>query len=411
MNAITRPALARHFHRIAWLAVALTAVVVVFGAFVRLSDAGLSCPDWPTCYGRATWPSAPQDAAAHAASEIRPFETHKAWREQVHRHLAASLGVLVLVLALLAAYRRRFGVATILSASLLVAAAIPAYMAGNIGLAFALAGGGEAILLLAALRWSGFGAGPGGGTAPAARQANDLAGVAVLTLAVIVFQALLGKWTVTLLLKPIVVMGHLLGGLATFSLLLWMAWRATDLPIRLAEARSLARWLVLGLAVLVVQIALGGWTSANYAALSCGGGGWSGAVHHYKDYPMCVGQWWPPADFREGFVLWRGIGVDYEGGVLDGASRIAIQMAHRIMSLGVLGYLLWLAAKLFRLPGMRPWGGALGTLVLVQFGLGILNVKLALPLPVAVMHNAGALALLFVLVTLLARLKGPGRLE
>src|SRR5690606_6390073 len=89
MNALVRPTLARHFHRIAWLAVALTACVVVFGAFVRLSDAGLSCPDWPTCYGRATWPSAAQDAAAHAASEIRPFETHKAWREQVHRHLAA----------------------------------------------------------------------------------------------------------------------------------------------------------------------------------------------------------------------------------------------------------------------------------------------------------------------------------
>ena len=121
MNAIARPALARHFHRIAWLAVALTACVVVFGAFVRLSDAGLSCPDWPTCYGRATWPSAPQDAATHAASEIRPFETHKAWREQVHRHLAASLGVLVLLLALLAARRRRFGVAIILSASALVA--------------------------------------------------------------------------------------------------------------------------------------------------------------------------------------------------------------------------------------------------------------------------------------------------
>ena len=136
MNVIARPALARHFHRIAWLAVALTAIVVVFGAFVRLSDAGLSCPDWPTCYGRASWPSAPQDAAAHAASEIRPFETHKAWREQVHRHLAATLGVLVLLLALLAARRRRFGVARILSASALVAAAIPAYMYGHIGLAF-----------------------------------------------------------------------------------------------------------------------------------------------------------------------------------------------------------------------------------------------------------------------------------
>ncbi|WP_374318045.1 COX15/CtaA family protein [Pseudoxanthomonas kaohsiungensis] len=391
MNAIVRPALARHFHRIAWLAVLLTACVVVFGAFVRLSDAGLSCPDWPTCYGRATWPSAPQDAAAHAASEIRPFETHKAWREQVHRHLAASLGVLVLVLALLAARRRRFGVAQVVGASLLVAAAIPAYMQGHIGLAFALAGAGEAVLLLAALRWSNI----------------DLARAAALTLAVIVFQALLGKWTVTLLLKPIIVMGHLLGGLATFSLLLWMAWRATGLPIRLADARWLRRWVVAGIVLLGVQIALGGWTSANYAALACGGGGWTTATHHYLDFPKCVGQWWPPADFHEGFVLWRGVGVDYEGGVLDGASRIAIQMAHRMMAVVVAVYLLWLALRLYRLPGMRGWATTLGLLVVAQVSLGILNVKLALPLSVAVLHNAGALALLFVLVTLLARLKEP----
>ena len=391
MNAIVRPALARHFHRIAWLAVLLTACVVVFGAFVRLSDAGLSCPDWPTCYGRATWPSAPQDAAAHAASEIRPFETHKAWREQVHRHLAASLGVLVLVLALLAARRRRFGVAQVVGASLLVAAAIPAYMQGHIGLAFALAGAGEAVLLLAALRWSNI----------------DLARAAALTLAVIVFQALLGKWTVTLLLKPIIVMGHLLGGLATFSLLLWMAWRATGLPIRLADALWLRRWVIAGIVLLGVQIALGGWTSANYAALACGGGGWTTAQHHYLDFPRCVGQWWPPADFHEGFVLWRGVGVDYEGGVLDGASRIAIQMAHRMMAVVVAVYLLWLALRLYRLPGMRGWATALGLLVVAQVSLGILNVKLALPLSVAVLHNAGALALLFVLVTLLARLKEP----
>ncbi|WP_447729417.1 COX15/CtaA family protein [Pseudoxanthomonas suwonensis] len=393
MNALVRPTLARHFHRIAWLAVALTACVVVFGAFVRLSDAGLSCPDWPTCYGRATWPSAAQDAAAHAASEIRPFETHKAWREQVHRHLAATLGLLVLLLTLLAVRRRRFGVALVIGASLLVAAAIPAYMYGQIGLAFALAGAGEAVLLLAALRWSNI----------------DLARAAVLTLAVIVFQALLGKWTVTMLLKPIIVMGHLLGGLTTFSLLVWMAWRATNLPIRLADARVLRRWVVAGIAVLGVQIALGGWTSANYAALACGGGGWTTAEHHYLDFPRCVGLWWPPADYREGFVLWRGIGVDYEGGVLDGASRIAIQMAHRMMAVVAALYLLVLAFRLYRLPGMRGWATLLGVLVLVQVSLGILNVKLSLPLHVAVMHNAGAAALLFVLVTLLARLREPER--
>jgi cytochrome c oxidase assembly protein subunit 15 len=391
MTLPVRPALARHFHRIAWLAVALTACVVVFGAFVRLSDAGLSCPDWPTCYGRAAWPSAPADAAAHAASEIRAFDTTKAWREQVHRHLAAGLGVLVLGLALIAARRRRLGMAQIILASGLVAAAIPAYMYGHIGLAFALAGAGEAILLLAALRWSNI----------------DLSRAGVLTLAVIVFQALLGKWTVTLLLKPIIVMGHLLGGLTTFSLLVWMAWRATDLPIYMADSRVLRRWVLAGIAVLGVQIALGGWTSANYAALACGGGGWTTAEHHYLDFPRCVGQWWPPADFREGFVLWRGIGVDYEGGVLDGASRIAIQMAHRLMAIVAFLYLAWLSWRLYRTPGLRGWAGLLAALVLTQVGLGILNVKLALPLHVAVAHNAGAAALLFVLVSLLARLKDP----
>ena len=154
MNAVARPVIYRHFHRIAWLAVALTLCVVVFGAFVRLSDAGLSCPDWPTCYGRAAWPKAVDEAASHVASEIRPFETHKAWREQVHRHIAASLGVLVLVLALLAARRRRWGIAQILAAAGLVGAAIPLYMHGEHVAASALAILGEALLLFAALRWS-----------------------------------------------------------------------------------------------------------------------------------------------------------------------------------------------------------------------------------------------------------------
>ncbi|MEG3193606.1 COX15/CtaA family protein, partial [Lysobacter sp. D1-1-M9] len=214
--------------------------------------------------------------------------------------------------------------------------------------------------------------------------------------AVIIFQALLGMWTVTWLLKPIVVMAHLMGGLLTLSLLLWMAWRATNLPIRLADAPRLRKLLIAGLVLLGVQIALGGWTSANYAALACG-----------TDFPTCVGRWWPPTDFREGFVLWRGIGVDYEGGILDGASRIAIQMAHRMMAVVVFVYLLWLAIKLARVPGVRGWASLLGALTLVQVGLGIANVKLALPLWTAVMHNAGAVALLFVLVSLLARLRNP----
>ena len=115
MNAPARPALHRNFHRLAWFALIMTASTILFGAFVRLSDAGLSCPDWPTCYGRVTWPQTQMEAAQHVASEIRPLESHKAWREQVHRFLAGLLGVEVLVLALLAARRRRWGVAQVVT--------------------------------------------------------------------------------------------------------------------------------------------------------------------------------------------------------------------------------------------------------------------------------------------------------
>ncbi|MBN5160218.1 MULTISPECIES: COX15/CtaA family protein [unclassified Stenotrophomonas] len=386
MSLSARPALHRNFHRLAWFAMIMTASTIMFGAFVRLSDAGLSCPDWPTCYGQATWPQHVEETIGHPAAEIRPLETHKAWREQVHRFLAGALGIEILTLALLATRKRRFGSTAVVTACVLVAAGIPLYMMGWHGTASVLALIGEAVLLIAALRWSNI----------------DLARAALLTLAVVIFQALLGMWTVTLLLKPIVVMGHLLGGMLMFGLLVWMAWRATHMPITLAEAPKLKWLLRIGVAVLVTQIALGGWVSANYAALACGGGSAS-----LDNFPRCANQWWPQHNFVEGFTLWRGIGVDYEGGVLDGASRIAIQMAHRLFAVVVALYLLWLGVRLFRLPSMRGWASALIALLVLQVTLGILNVKLALPLEVAVAHNGVAVALLFVLVSLLARLRAP----
>jgi cytochrome c oxidase assembly protein subunit 15 len=386
MNAYARPALHRNFHRLAWFALIMTASTIMFGSFVRLSDAGLSCPDWPTCYGKATWPQTHAEAAQHVAIEIRPLETHKAWREQVHRFLAGALGIEVLILALLAARRRRHGTAQILGACALVGIAIPLYMAGKHVEASVLALAGEVILLIAAWRWSN----------------SDLARAAVLTLAVVVFQAVLGMWTVTWLLKPIVVMAHLLGGMAMFGCLLWMAWRSTHLPITLVQAPTIQRWLGVGVALVVAQIALGGWVSANYAALACGGSSWS-----VNNFPKCVGQWWPSQDYAEGFTLWRGIGVDYEGGILDGASRIAIQMAHRLFAVVVAVYLWVVAFRLWRVPGLRFWAAALALLVAVQVSLGILNVKLALPLAVAVAHAGGAVALLFVLLSLMARMRTP----
>ena len=370
----------RHFHRIAWLAVALATCVIVFGAFVRLSNAGLSCPDWPTCYGKAAWPTHADQIVDHVATQIRPVDPSKAWREQFHRMIAGTLGVLVLALALLATRKRPHGWVHVITASVAVAVAIPLYMRGMHMAASALAGAGELLLLIGVIRWSN----------------TDLARVGTLTLAVIIFQALLGMWTVTWLLKPIVVMAHLLGGLLTFSLLTWMAWRATDIPIRIADAAKLRRLLIVGLVLLGVQIALGGWTSANYAALACG-----------AEFPKCAGQWWPAHDFREGFVLWRGIGVDYEGGILDNEARVAIQLAHRLMAVLVFGHLLAVAVRLLRGPGLRGWGALLGLLLCAQVGLGIANVLLSLPLNLAVLHNAGATALLFVLVSLLARLRAP----
>jgi len=383
----------RHFHRLAWAALVLAFCVIVFGGFVRLSNAGLSCPDWPTCYGKAAWPTQAHEIATANENYERVVEVSKAWREQLHRHLAAGLGVLVLLLSLLAARRRSFGVGSILLASTLVALSIPFYtglslqkpfefvLASNHNISIMLVLAGELILLLQAIRWS---------NADAARLSAAL-------LLVIVFQAMLGMWTVIWLVKPIIVMSHLLGGLLTFSMLTWLAWRTTpDRQLVQGVAPKLRVLLWIGLVLLVIQIALGGWTSANYAALACG-----------SDFPTCQGEWWPEHDFKEAFVLWRGIGVDYEGGVLDGAARVAIQLTHRMMAILVFGHLLLVGIRMIMTHGLRYWGVVLTILLFAQVALGISNVVMNLPLWSAVAHNAGAAALLFVIVGLLARLRAP----
>ena len=387
MNVFARSVLSRNFNRMAWLAALFTASTILFGGFVRLSDAGMSCPDWPTCYGRITWPTTNEEANQHKASQIRPLETQKAWREQIHRFLASALGIEACLLALTAARRRRRSVLTICGSAALVLLSIPFYLAGAYTSACILALLGELVLLVAAWRWSN----------------EDLARASTLNLAIVIFQALLGMWTVTMLLRPIVVMGHLMGAICMFSLLVWMAWRATDLPITVAD-KYLPTIIRGSFAVLMIQIALGGWVSANYASLACGGGQWTSV----DNFPQCVGEWWPIQDYRQGFTLSRSIGVDYEGGVLDGPARIAIQMAHRIWAIITTVYLGGLVWYLWRLPGLRGWAIGLLIILLSQFTLGVFNVKLALPLVVGVMHNGGAVALTFILVSLLARIRAPG---
>ena len=353
--------------------------LVMFGAFVRLSNAGLSCPDWPTCYGQVTWPQHAQAVAhADAAFPDRPYEAHKAWREQVHRFLAGTLGVLVLLLALVASWRRRGTLLAVVGGAVFAALGVGLYMRGEHVWSSALAACAIALPLFAAIRLQ----------RPGAWK------ICVLALAVIIFQAMLGMWTVTLLLKPVVVMGHLLGGMATFALLAYAALRFAGVAATDERHADLRRLVAIGVVLLVCQIALGGWTSANYAALACGYGPGS--------FPQCLGQWAPPTDFREGFVLWRGIGVNYEGGVLDMAARSAIQIAHRLGALVVFCYLGWLSVRTAR-RGLRVYGLAIALALAGQVLLGVSNVYFGLPLAVATAHNGVAALLLFTLLATLAR--------
>lgn len=371
---------ARHFHRVAWAAVLLAFGVIFLGGFTRLNNAGLSCPDWPTCYGKVTWPNEAHEIAHANANFERAVEVSKAVFEQVHRHMAATLGLLVLLLAVLAVRKRPQGITTVSVGAAFVVAAIFAYIKVDHVLALALAGMGQLIWLSGIVRWN-----------------DATTRLSVVLLMVVTFQALLGMWTVIWLVKPVIVMSHLIGGLTTFALLTLLAWWTTPNATRVhADAPRLRVLLWIGLALLAVQIALGGWVASNYAALACG-----------MDFPKCKGAWWPDMDFHEAFILWRGIGVDYEGGVLDAAARAAIQMAHRIGAIVVTLYVGFLGIRLMRTAGFRAWGGTLLLLLLTQVSLGIANVVMGLPLYVATAHLLVAVLMLFATVTLLARLRSP----
>jgi cytochrome c oxidase assembly protein subunit 15 len=308
--------------------------VVSLGAYVRLSDAGLGCPDWPGCYGKLTPHHAAEAINAELATRPNgPVSHAKAWKEMVHRYLAGTLGLLVLGIAVLGWRGRRETV-------------------GGIGLP-------------------------------------------MLLLGLVVFQALLGMWTVTQLLKPLVVTAHLLGGMATLSLLLWL-WLRERIRARhayFARVDHLHGSAALGLALVATQIALGGWVSTNYAALAC------------PDFPLCQGSWMPPMDFEHGFTLHRELGETATGELLPMTALTAIHWVHRVMALVVTLYLGWLVLRLLRTPGYAATGLAVGGLLALQVSLGIGNVLLGLPLVVAVAHNTGAALLLASLVLLNYRVR------
>lgn len=323
------------FRRLAFAGMLLALVVIVLGAWVRLSAAGLGCPDWPGCYGHLTADQAAQNVdAVNAAFPHRPFEYHKAIKEMVHRYFASSLGLLILVLAGLAIANRK--------------------------------------------------------------DPNQPVGLPIALVALVIFQGLLGMWTVTLLLKPLIVVLHLLGGLTTLALLGWLAIdpEKRSRPRDEAGLRNLA---LTGLAMLVLQIALGGWTSSNYAALAC------------PDFPTCQNAAWPPMDVKDAFVLWRGLGIDYEGGVLDHPARNAIHFFHRLGAIAtalILGLLSLWAWRKGRNTSVRIAGALIGVVLIAQLVLGPVMVIRALPLVLATAHN-GVAALLLLSVIRLNRLLRP----
>jgi cytochrome c oxidase assembly protein subunit 15 len=210
-------------------------------------------------------------------------------------------------------------------------------------------------------------------------------------------QGALGALTVTLLLKPLIVTAHLLGGLSTLALLCWLSLTPQLRPAT-GRDRTLRRFSLIGAAVLIAQIALGGWTSSNYAAVAC------------PDLPTCQHSWWPTMDFRNAFVLWRGIGIDYEGGVLANSARVAIHFTHRLGAL-VAGSILislglWAAAsaKAAASRRLRLAGLLLVLAVALQISIGLATVHWGVPLPLATLHNAGAAFLVISMVTLLRAL-------
>jgi len=307
----------------------LTFIVVMLGAYTRLADAGLGCPDWPGCYGQLTVPSEQHEIAlAQSLYPSLTVEADKAWLEMIHRYFAGTLGLVVFTISIIGIKTRQMP--------------IPLAMAVSV---------------------------------------------------VVVFQALLGMWTVTMMLMPIVVMGHLLGGFTLFCLLALTYWnlqsRQESMQGKHYTTRSSLRLLAtISLILVVVQIALGGWTSSNYAALMC------------TTLPICQGDWTSYLDFGRAFELIQPKRESYEFGTLDYGARMTIHITHRIGAVVVTLFVCALAFMLLAEKTQAYNKIAKGLLVMLalQIALGIGNVLLSLPLIIAVAHNLGAALLLLIVL-------------
>jgi cytochrome c oxidase assembly protein subunit 15 len=320
------------YRKLVWVTLFLTFDLIMFGAFTRLTDSGLGCPDWPGCYGHANPLQAHEDiSAAETALPTGPVTVMKAWIEMIHRYLAMGIGVLIV-----------------------------------------------AMMAISWRKWQQSG-----------RKEGKFSPLfPSLLFAFVCLQGAFGAWTVTMKLQPVIVTTHLLLGMSLLALLTWFGARLRDHPPVSRSGSALLIPATLTAALLVIQIALGGWVSSNYAALAC------------TDFPLCHGELFPQMDFANGFSLWRDLGKTAQGEYLLFPALTAIHWTHRVCAFAVVALIAWTAAKGLRVDGLRKISRWLLVVVTLQFASGISTVFLDLPLVLAVIHNGGA-ALLVILLAML----------
>ncbi|MGK5022528.1 COX15/CtaA family protein [Janthinobacterium sp. LB2P10] len=328
---------ANKYRKLVWVAVFLTMDLIMFGGFTRLSDSGLGCPDWPGCYGSANPFLAHEHiVAAQTLMPTGPVTVVKAWIEMTHRYLAMAIGVLIV-----------------------------------------------AMLLQAWRQWR------------KSKRAQFAPALPTALFFFVCLQGAFGAWTVTLKLQPVIVTIHLLLGMGLLAMLTWLGGRQDNAvkPLQRADAdvavlRPVRALAVMSLALLTLQIALGGWVSTNYATLAC------------MDFPLCGGKVIPEMDFEHGFHLWRELGKTAAGHYLPFSALTAIHWVHRNFAFVVLAGVGYTLLRAWKLPSLR---GTVRWVVLVlalQVATGLATIYLSWPLSIAVLHNGGA-ALLVLLLTML----------
>ena len=317
--------------KLVFISILLALVVVSLGAYARLTHAGLGCPDWPGCYGMLEVPQTSEQlikAKQNFPNAI--VEPEKAWNEMIHRYFAGTLGLLILAIAFLSIKNRSQG--TPLRLPLLI-------------------------------------------------------------LVIVTFQAALGMWTVTMKLMPIVVMAHLLGGFTTLCLLFLLYLRLDPYRLNTGDfsVRKYGRYGFIGIVILTAQIALGGWTSSNYAALTC------------TELPICQSGWMERLTFEDSFDVIPPEKATYEFGHLDHDERLTIHVVHRLGAIVTFLYSAWLAFMVFvksKTAFFKNSAAILAVLLITQVSLGISNIWFSLPLAIAVSHNVVAACLMLSLIML-----------